>query len=96
MANVYDIGSLVQIKGTFTNTASGLNVDPTTVFAVYTINGGTEVVIPNGSISHPSLGNYTSQIDTTGKAGEYWYRFYSTGTGQASKGGVFVVTAEPA
>lgn len=88
--NSYDIGSLVQVTGTFKN-ASGVLTDPSTVVCT--------VEDPAGNVTTPattkqSTGIWYAQIDLTGAvAGLWWYRFAGTGTCQAAEENSFYVEA---
>lgn len=91
----YQVGDLVRVTGTFT-TAAGVATDPTAVFAEYKDPSGntTELEYPaDAALVKDSTGVYHIDIDAD-EAGSWFYRFYSTGTGQANSGpGEFVVFA---
>lgn len=97
MLNVYDVGDLLPITITFT-TSTGQAVNPSTVSFQYSKPDGTEVTktYPGDTeITRTSTGVYTMSlsIDT---AGPWYYRWFSTGTGQAAQRGSFdAVTYKP-
>jgi len=85
MANSYDKGDLVRCTGTFANSA-GTAQDPSVVLfkvknplgttTTYTYNTDAELV-------RSSAGVYYVDVDATIE-GDWYYRFQSTGTGQAA------------
>jgi hypothetical protein len=96
MPSTYDIGDLVTVIGTFTNSTStggpGGVADPTTVNFLYDTPSSTAPTTATrtststgsvGGISKLSTGLYLSTITSTG-SGLYEYRFTSTGTVAAS------------
>lgn len=92
MANIYDIGDLVRVTGTFTN-AAGTAIDPTTVKAqimdpsgnVSTLVYGTDV-----AVVRDSAGVYHTDISID-EAGHWQVRWYATGTGQSAGESYFQV-----
>ena len=89
--SAYDIGDLVRCTGTFA--ASGSNVNPTAVmFKVKTPAGvvTTYTYGTDAALVRDSTGVYHVDVSVA-EAGEYVYRFWSTGTGQAASEGKFVV-----
>ena len=81
----YNVGDLIRTTGTFTN-ADGTATDPTAVFAAYGDPSGNTTTLEYGvdvALVRDSTGNYHVDIDAD-EAGRWYYRFYSTGTGQAS------------
>jgi hypothetical protein len=96
--NVYVKGNLVRVSASFTNEA-GAALDPTVVKCVVlepgdvlatTYTYGTDVAVVKDSTGH-----YHLDIDAD-EAGEWRYRWYSTGTGQSASEGLFMaVTAFP-
>lgn len=93
MASSYDIGDLVRVSGAFT-TAAGVAQDPSVVkcsvrtpaAVVTTYTYGTDAALVKDS-----TGNY--HVDVSAAAiGWYYYRWFSTGTGQAGDEGWFEVT----
>jgi len=92
MANSYKLGGLVRVSGAFT-TSAGVAQDPTVVkcsvrsplgvVTTYTYGTDTEIM-------KDSTGNY--HMDVSAPAiGTYYYRWFSTGTGQAADEGWFEV-----
>lgn len=86
MPSYYDIGDVVRVSSTFTDTG-GNKADPTSVSFVYTTPDGTDTVNSrtatstglSDSIYRVSTGVYYRDITTT-SSGPYWYRFSSTGS----------------
>jgi hypothetical protein len=92
MANEYDVGDLVRITGTFTNSA-GTAVDPTVVRAQYTDPSGNTtslLYLTDAALVKASTGVYYVDIDAD-ESGVWLYRFYATGTGQGAEEGYFEV-----
>jgi len=93
MSNIYDLGDLVRCAGTFTD-ASGNLVDPTVVKAATQNPAGTDTIYQYGTdaaLVRDSAGAYHLDVSAT-SAGRWYYRFYSTGTGQASGESYFDVS----
>lgn len=88
----YHLGDLVRISGAWTN-AAGTATDPTAVFAQYTTPAGVTTsltYLTDAELVKDSTGNY--HVDINGNAvGTWYYRFYSTGTGQGANEGYFVI-----
>ncbi len=84
-------GSLVRISAVFSSL--GANVDPDSVIVqvkdpkgdVSTFTFGTDA-----SVKRDDLGQYHFDVDCA-MEGQYYYRFHSTGQGQASEEGKFYV-----
>jgi len=93
MANTYDIGDLVKVTGTWTDSDDAA-LDPTAVFLVYKDPSGNVCdALQYGvgaEITKASTGVYTCNISID-EAGSWYYRWYSTGTGQAAQEGYFSV-----
>lgn len=86
MPNVYDVGDCVELQGEFTDPDTHLPLDPTAVYLQIKTPSGTTTTYQYGVdsiITHNATGDYRAQISMT-EAGEWYYRFYSTGAGQAS------------
>ena len=91
--NSYDIGSLVQLTGTFKNTAGTLT-DPTSVTCTVKDPAGT---VTTPATTKSSTGVYTADVDlTNAAAGVWWYRFAGTGACQAAEESSFYVEASNA
>lgn len=89
----YDIGDLVRCTGTFAS--SGANVNPSAVLFKVKTPAGTITTYTYGTdvaLVRDSTGIYHVDVDAT-EAGEWTYRFWSTGTGQAAAEGQFIVKA---
>lgn len=95
MATTYDIGDVVRVSSTFTDTG-GNRADPTTVYFAYETPDGTAYSTTYTGIgdivqaSTPSTGVFYYDITTTG-LGQYEYRFSSTGLITASAESYFSV-----
>jgi hypothetical protein len=90
--NVHDIGDLVRITGTL-ETADGTNVDPTTLVCKVENAAGTVTTYTYGVDAFPvrtEAGVYYVDYTPT-VPGSHYYKFTSTGTGQAADEGRFVV-----
>lgn len=93
MANTYDIGDLVRVSATFSQ--GGTATDPSTVTARYRDPSGTTTTLVYGAdeaLTRDSEGVYHTDVDAN-RAGIWWYRFESTGSGQAATEGAFRVRA---
>lgn len=89
--NAYDIGDLVRCTGTFAS--SGSNVNPSAVMFKVKTPAGTVTTYTYGTdaaLVRDSTGVYHVDVDAA-TAGDYVYRFWSTGTGQAAAEGQFWV-----
>lgn len=78
----YIKGALATITGTVSGTAV---LDPDAVYFQVKPPGGTVTTYEygvDGELSNPSTGVYSIDVDLD-TAGTWYYRFYSTGTGQA-------------
>ena len=94
MANTYDVGDLPRVSAVFT-TPAGVDTDPTVVKFVYQAPGGTAVTLTYGTdaaLVRDSAGHYHVDVSLT-VAGTWSYRWYSTGTGQASEPGWLIANA---
>lgn len=91
--NTYALGSLVRVSAVFTDEA-GAPIDPTTVKCAVLAPGELPAVqtysAGGGSITRTSAGQYHMDIDAAA-VGEYHYRWYSSGTGQAAAESYFMV-----
>lgn len=93
----YQIVNGLKVNG-FTD-SNGAAVDPTAVMLRYwrvnndgTLNGTvTTKVYLTDPITRDGTGLYHFDVDTTSAPGQYEYRWYSTGTGQAAQDGAFYV-----
>jgi hypothetical protein len=92
MAKEYDKGDLVRCSGTFKDSSNEL-IDPTVVKFDFTAPGEDAVTYTYATdlqLVKDSTGLYHVDVDAA-MAGTWFYRFYSTGTGQAADEGSFVV-----
>lgn len=90
--NLYDVGDVVRCTGAFTNNA-GVAVDPTAVFCKVRSPDGTITTYTFGAdaaLVRAAVGSFYLDVEATA-AGIWYYRFYSTGTGQAAGETMFKV-----
>lgn len=90
--NTYQLGDLVRCSGPFTN-AAGTAIDPTAVLFEVKDPAGTLTTYTYGTdaeLVRDSAGNYHVDVDAN-LPGTWYYRFYSTGTGQAADEASFIV-----
>ena len=84
MANAtFNQGDLVRVYGTVAGTA---NVDPGTVYFQFELPSGTQISYEygvGGTVVKSAVGVYYADV-SLGTAGTWYYRFYSTGSGQAA------------
>ena len=94
MANIYDVGDLVRVTGTFTN-AAGVAQDPTTVTFKYAKPSGTQTSLVYGtSILVVKSGTGVYYVDVNAdEAGTWLYLWKGTGTGQSADESSFIVQA---
>lgn len=88
----YHLGDLVRISGAWTN-AAGAATDPGTVLAQYINPAGsvTSLTYPSdAALVKDSTGNYHVDINANA-VGTWYYRFYSTGSGQGANEDYFVI-----
>lgn len=90
--NSYFVGSLIRCSAAFTDTL-GADLDPTTVSFSFKIDNGsvtTYVYGTDAQVVKDSTGHY--HVDLSGATkGTLYYRWFSTGTGQAADEGAFYV-----
>ena len=90
MANVYQVGDLVRVTGTFTD-GDGNAQDPDAVLCQVRDPSKTTVEYEYGAdaeVVKDSTGVYHVDVDVD-EAGWWAYRWYATGTGQAADEGRF-------
>ena len=83
--NSYDVGDVVRCSGAFANSA-GTAVDPTAVLCKVRKPDGTITTFTYGvdaALVKAAVGSYYLDVEATA-AGVWYYRFYSTGVGQAA------------
>ena len=90
--NSYVQGALVTVSAVFVNSA-GTPIDPAIVKLNYNVDSNleTSLLYPTGGIIRDGVGTYHYTIDTTPLSGQYNYRWWSQGTGQASNKYHFIV-----
>lgn len=91
-SNIYDVGDLVRCTGTFTD-QSGTALDPTAVY--FSFKNPSEVTTTyqygvDVQLVKSSTGIYYVDINAN-DVGIWYYRFFSTGTGQTANEGLFTV-----
>lgn len=89
----YDLGDSVRVTASFTDPDTGDAVDPDTVGFKYKDPAGTVTTLTYGDgarIVKDSAGHYHVDVDAN-LAGRWYYRFYSTGAGQAATERSFTV-----
>ena len=92
--NLYRVGNVVQLTGTFTDPSGDL-VDPSTVVCKVSDPEGNATTPP---VSRASVGIYTATMtiaDDAAAAGVWVYRFEGTGTFVAAYEARFVVAPSP-
>lgn len=94
MSNTYDLGDLVQVVGVFRD-SSGAVIDPTTVSLAFKTPADvktTRVYLTDDELVKDSTGAYHVNLSAT-ENGTWYYRWFSTGTGQAAQETSFKVLA---
>jgi uncharacterized protein YfaS (alpha-2-macroglobulin family) len=85
MITQYDVGDLVRVSGVVQD-EDGTDIDPTTVMFKAKAPSGTVITYTYATdiaLVKDSTGNYHVDVNAN-EAGTWYYRFYSTGTGQAA------------
>ena len=93
MPNTYNKGTLLRCAGAWTDTA-GTALDPTVVVFQSQTPEGVETSLvygSDGAVGRSSTGGYYCNVSLA-TAGTWYYRFYSTGTGQAADQEKVIVT----
>jgi uncharacterized protein YfaS (alpha-2-macroglobulin family) len=87
----YANGSSVRVSGTFRNTDTQALQDPDVVKLDLTTPAGvlTTYTYPTG-ITKAGTGQYYATVDANAD-GNWTYRWYSTGTGQAAEESIFYI-----
>ena len=93
MASTYDVGDIVRLSATYTDTG-GTPANPTTVFFVYERPSGSfSTETSTGvNVANPTVGSFHLDIDID-EPGLWEYRVTSAGSIQASTEDYFVVRA---
>ena len=90
--NTYDVGDLIRCTGTFTD-ITGTAIDPAVVIFQFKNPSGTITAYTYGTdvaLVRSSTGHY--YVDVNGNAeGRWYYRYHSTGNGQAASEGSFTI-----
>jgi hypothetical protein len=92
--NVHNQGDLVRLTGSLA-TAAGVVVDPTTLTVTIKAPNGTKTEYTYGDDAYPvrsAAGVYYVEV-TPDQVGDWYYKFQSSGTGQAADEGMFRVRA---
>ncbi len=90
--NSYYKGQKVTVTALFKNSAGTL-ADPSAVYAQYQNPSNEETSLQYGvddALGKSAVGTYYIDIDAN-EVGTWYYRFYSTGTGQAASEGYFTI-----
>lgn len=85
--NTYDLGDLIRVSAPFTRVSNNAAVDPTAVYLIVTNPSGVSTTYTYGVdaiIVKDSTGNYHADLDANA-SGDWYYRWKSTGTGQAAE-----------
>ena len=88
----HDLGDLVRVSGEFRNSTNDL-ADPTAVNLSFRTPAGvttTYIYSTDAELVKDTTGKYHVDIDAN-ESGVWYYRFFSTGTGQAAEERQFVV-----
>lgn len=91
MSDLIHVGDLVRVSGAVATAATP--IDPTSVFFKYKTPSDAVVTYTHGTdaeVVKDSVGNYHVDVSVT-EPGQWHYKFYSTGAGQAAIEGEFVV-----
>ena len=91
--NIHDLGDLVRVSATFKDAETEDELDPTEVsLSVCTPDGEvvTYVYDTDAEVVKEDVGMYYADLDAN-QTGTWFYRWWSTGTGQASEEGRFTV-----
>lgn len=91
--NTYDLGDLVKVKAPFSVVATGDAIDPEAVNLTVTKPDGTATTSTYGvgdTIINDAPGSYYAVIDAD-QSGDWHYRWWSSGDGQAAEKRRFVV-----
>lgn len=82
MANIYNLGDLVRCTGTLKD-ADGTPVDPDIATGWYRNPAGTVTTVNAPTVVNADDGIYYFDVNAS-SVGEWYYGFYSTGSGQAA------------
>jgi hypothetical protein len=90
--NTYDVGDLVKVSVLFTD-VNDEPADPATVSLAFSDPSGNSLTYDYGSdpeVVKNSTGSYYVELSID-EAGDWFYRWYSTGAGQGSEQSQFAV-----
>src|SRR5258708_861725 len=96
MSENFAIGALVQVAGVFRNPADNTLMDPSVVAFKFKSPAGVAITYVSGTdaqLVKDSTGKYHVNINADA-AGWWYWKFYSTGSGQAAIKGSFKVDAD--
>ena len=85
--NIYDFGELVKVSTTFKNATTGGVIDPDVVKLSIRTPAGIVTTYTYGvdsDLIKEDVGQYYAMIDAN-QAGFWFYRWWSTGSGQTAK-----------
>jgi len=90
MANIYDLGDLVQLKGNFTS--GSVYVDPSIIELRIRnpLGAYSSYTYASGAVKKSTTGRYYMDLFVNDE-GQWWYRFYGSGTVIAADENYFVV-----
>jgi hypothetical protein len=95
MNPVYPIGVYVRVNAVFLDSLGVNTLDPDVVLFEYEAEAlaitTTRTYGASALLVRDGVGRYHSYIDTRESSGNIYWRFYSTGNGQAADEGVFYV-----
>ncbi len=92
--NTYQYGNLIRVSAAFTSFSTGMPLDPDVVKLAVRVGIGqitTYTFGTGGEIVKDSTGNYHADLDVE-TSGQWYYRWFSTGNGQASLEQSFLVS----
>jgi len=96
MTNYYDVGDLVTVQATFVDQV-GNPTNPTNTYLEWRTPSGVTTTYEFGvdpEITNPSPGVFRCDLNAN-QAGQWNYRWYATGTGQAADESFFIVQGSP-
>lgn len=98
MPNTHDYGDLVKVSVTFRNASDNTVMDPDVVKLTYRKPGGTVVTLvylTDAALVKDSTGVYHADLGAN-ESGQWYYRWWSTGDGQAADEGTFEIKSSQA
>lgn len=95
MNPIFDYGDLVRVTGVFLDSIGAVTIDPAVVkFQYHAAALSITTTLTYGAdagLVRDSVGRYHADIDTNESTGKIYWRFYSTGSGQAAEEDSFYV-----